>query len=96
MRFCCVCGKPQIANSQVRFHVFPTGKGKEIYLESWKKFINKPSSWEHKKALVCSDHFENDDYEVTSKGLRLKFFAIPHIRTNLELDNNSSGIFSFI
>jgi hypothetical protein len=93
MPSCAFCRKQQLTGSETLFHSFPVGKGREEFSQIWKKFLGKPPSWDPKRSLLCSDHFEEGDYEVTPSGLKLKFFAVPTFQSNC---NDSNGDYLLI
>lgn len=48
----------------IEFHKFPSEIG---ILEKWLKFCNRPKEFSAKcqNALICSDHFNKEDYKQT-------------------------------
>ncbi|XP_025200856.1 uncharacterized protein LOC112598556 [Melanaphis sacchari] len=52
----------QMSNNKIMFHKFPTDT---VILEKWLKFCNNNKNilHEYQNCLVCSEHFNKDDYE---------------------------------
>jgi len=52
----------QMRNNKIMFHTFPTDT---VILEKWLKFCNNDKTilHEYQNFLICSKHFNKDNYE---------------------------------
>ncbi|XP_051168151.1 uncharacterized protein LOC127285960 isoform X2 [Leptopilina boulardi] len=79
MKKCCMCGISNKKESNRTFHKFPLNDS--FVLEQWLQNLNLKNFIPKKEDILCSDHFTNDCFDVSTFRTRLKKKAIPTIRT---------------